>query len=928
MNERAREIDLIADPTTDYARAVCDGKILMGPLVRLACKRHVDDLEHGAARGLAWDPGLALLAFEFFERLTLADGAHAGQPFTLEPWQKFIVGSLYGWLGDDGYRRFRTAFIEVGKGNGKTPMAAAIGLKGLVADGEPGAEVYSAAVSQDQASICFRDARRFVEASAALLRRITITENNLAYVAGGSFMRPVSSERRTLDGKRVHIGLADEVHEHPTPMVVDKLRAGTKGRRQPMIVEITNALALDTPIPMPSGWTTMGEIQAGDHVFDEQGQPCRVTEVSTIFENRQCHRVVLDEGSEIVADAGHLWQTRQRWSCRSRADVVAGAARTGGRFITRGSRAAVGVRTTEEIRRTIRYQNFANHSIAVAGALDLPEAQLPVDPYTLGCWLGDGNSKDTGLVVADGDRDILNSIMGAGVTIGPKRPVGRKNEPIKGLGLYRLGTRGRGRQDSLHCILKREGLIRNKHIPIAYLRGSISQRLALLQGLLDTDGHISPRSGRCVFTQHRRDMILQVAELVISLGVKCTVLQSQAALRGKVFDRWDVFFYPPWNMPVFRLRRKLRHHRVRHRRRRMSASRFVVDVQPAPSVPVRCITVDSASRLFLAGRSMIPTHNSGYDRNSVCWLHHEQSRKILEGHHRNDTWFAYVCDLDPDDDWQKDEACWPKANPNLGVSITRKYLRELVDEAREMPSRQNIVARLNFCVWTGQATRWLDMKAWDECGEPVVPDALKGRACFGGLDLSVLIDVTALCWVFPPLEESERWKYLWRFWLPKDRIDKRVQRDNVNYDVWVRDGILIATPGNVVDYAWIRKAIQEDGERFLVQEIAYDRFNASQIVTWLQDDGFTMVPHGQGFVSMSGPSKEFEKMVVGRQMAHGNNPCARWMASNVAVRQDPAGNIKPDRVSSTERIDGIVAAVMATGRATLVRDDAVPGYSV
>ena len=554
------------------------GASVAGPLVRLACQRHLDDLVAVASarkiasaakrmkgakadsarrakeearalkvgRGLQWRPDLAARVFRFFECLSLASSEDIEQPFVLEPWQKFIVGALFGWLGPDGHRRFRRGYVEIGKGNGKTPMAAGIGLYGMLADGEADAEVYSAANGRDQAKICWQDAANFVDRSPALKRRTVLHALNIAYPASRSFFRPVSSEGRGLDGKRVHIALIDELHEHPTDVVVDKMSAGTKGRRQALVFEITN---------------------------------------------------------------------------------------------------------------------------------------------------------------------------------------------------------------------------------------------------------------------------------------------------------------------------------------------------------------------------------SGYDRQSVCYRHHEYSVRVLEGRLQNDNWFAYIACLDEKDDPLEDEACWIKANPNLGVSITLKYLREQVEQARGMPAQRNIVLRLNFCVWTESATQWIPNKAWDECGEPVDLDALEGRDCYGGLDLSTTTDITAFGMVFPPKDEGERWKFAAKFWIPGDNIHRRREKDGVPYDAWAKDGYVTPTEGNVVDYAFLRRDIIELGERFVIKEIAFDRFNASQLVTELMADGFTMVPFGQGFLSMSAPSKQFESMIVGRKCAHGNNPVLKWMAANVMAAQDPAGNIKPDKAKSKERIDGIVALIMALGRA-------------
>jgi hypothetical protein len=226
-----------ADPVERYARAVLAGEIVAGPLVRAACQRHLDDLKHGPARGLVWRRDKALRAIEFFaDVLCLADGEHAGKPFVLGPWQKFIVGSLFGWYNADGTRRFRVGYVEVGKGNGKSPLAAGIGIYMLTADGEEGAEVYAGATVKDQAKILYRDAVNMVEQSEDLgeiLEKHGEKEvYNLVNLRTRGFFKPISSEKRGLDGKRVHCALLDEVHEHPSSIVVDKMRAGHEGPAQ------------------------------------------------------------------------------------------------------------------------------------------------------------------------------------------------------------------------------------------------------------------------------------------------------------------------------------------------------------------------------------------------------------------------------------------------------------------------------------------------------------------------------------------------------------------------------------------------------------------------------------------------------------------------------------------------------------------------
>lgn len=244
-SRRRQEPGDSSDPATAYARAVVDGEIIAGPLVRAACRRHLADLKSGKARGLRFSVEKAQRAIDFFaEVLRLNGGEFEGIPFILRPWQAFIVGSLFGWLRADGMRRFRTAYIEAAKGSGKSPLVAGIGLYCLVADDEPRAEVYSAAAKKDQAMILFRDAVAMVDWSPDLATRLTKTGGaqcwNLGYPASGSFFRAISSDD-SQSGPRPHCTLIDEVHEHPNANVITMLQAGQKGRRQPLQVEITNS---------------------------------------------------------------------------------------------------------------------------------------------------------------------------------------------------------------------------------------------------------------------------------------------------------------------------------------------------------------------------------------------------------------------------------------------------------------------------------------------------------------------------------------------------------------------------------------------------------------------------------------------------------------------------------------------------------------
>ena len=308
-----------------------------------------------------------------------------------------------------------------------------------------------------------------------------------------------------------------------------------------------------------------------------------------------------------------------------------------------------------------------------------------------------------------------------------------------------------------------------------------------------------------------------------------------------------------------------------------------------------------------------------YRPESIGWEQHQHAVQVLEGAIEDDGYFAYIAAAESDDDWTDPET-WARANPNLGISVKEDYVAEQCERAKRSTSFLNTFLRLHLNIWTSQMTRWLDMEDWNACGVESDSDALNGLACFGGLDLASTVDIAALALVFPDIDGS--YDVLMRFWVPEERIVDRSNRDRVPYEAWARDGWITPTEGNVIDYDVIRRDINDLAQQYNIVEVAFDRWGAAQITTQLDGDGLVVVPMGQGFASMSAPSKELEALVMGHKLAHGGNPVLRWMASNVATEQDAAGNIKPSKSKSTERIDGIVGLVMALDRATRHRDDA------
>ena len=305
---------------------------------------------------------------------------------------------------------------------------------------------------------------------------------------------------------------------------------------------------------------------------------------------------------------------------------------------------------------------------------------------------------------------------------------------------------------------------------------------------------------------------------------------------------------------------------------------------------------------------------AGTDTNSICYETHQKAKDILDGRKIDPTFYPVIYGADDSDDWTDPEV-WRKANPSLDITVGIDKVEAACNSAKQNPGEENSFRQLRLNQWVKQAVRWMPMEKWDACAFPVDEDELEGRVCYGGLDLSSTTDITAFVLVFPPQDEDDKYIILPYFWVPEDTLDLRVRRDHVPYDVWERKGYLQTTEGNVVHYGYIEKFIERLGERFNIREIAFDRWGAVQMVQNLDGMGFTVVPFGQGFKDMSPPTKELMKLVLEQRIAHGGHPVLRWMMDNIFIRTDPAGNIKPDKEKSSEKIDGAVATIMALDRA-------------
>lgn len=304
---------------------------------------------------------------------------------------------------------------------------------------------------------------------------------------------------------------------------------------------------------------------------------------------------------------------------------------------------------------------------------------------------------------------------------------------------------------------------------------------------------------------------------------------------------------------------------------------------------------------------------AGNDRHSIAYELHTKAVDILEGRRVDPTFYPVVYGLKDDEDWE-DEANWYKVNPSLGYTVDIERLRDAYREAKQNPADEVTFKWLRCNMWVSSTVAWIPDAIYMRGNEPIDVDALAGKDCYAGLDLSSTGDITALVLIFPPRNEDEKYVLLPYFWIPEETIPRRVKANSVPYDIWEKQGYIMSTEGNVIHYDFIEKFIMDLSEKYHILEIAVDRWNATQMIQNLEGEGFTIVPFGQGFSSMSAPTKEFYRLLMEGRIIHGGNPVLRWMAGNVVIDTDPAGNIKVTKAKSKEKIDGIVAAIMALDR--------------
>ncbi len=306
---------------------------------------------------------------------------------------------------------------------------------------------------------------------------------------------------------------------------------------------------------------------------------------------------------------------------------------------------------------------------------------------------------------------------------------------------------------------------------------------------------------------------------------------------------------------------------------------------------------------------IVAVTTAGWDRNSIAYEMHTRAQQVIDGIILDDSFFAHIAAAAEDDDWT-DPKVHAKANPALGTIFSAADMIRDCREAQESPARENVFKRYRLNIWTEQDVRWLSMDKWDASAGEVDAAALEGQTCFAGLDLATTTDLSALILLFP--DDDGGYKLLPHFWAPEENARLRSRRDRVPYLAWAKQGLLTLTPGDVTDYATLRRDINELGDKYEIRELGIDRlFQGAQLGVELQNDGFRVTAVAMSFMSLAAPSAELERLVLSGKLHHGAHPIMRWMAANVTVETDSSGNIRPSKSKSTERIDGVTSTVIA-----------------
>ena len=897
MKSYKREVD-------KYVNDVLTGKKAAGMDVKLACKRYLDDQINAKSKGFYFDEQAASIKIAFTETLWLTKGEK--KRFILEPWQKFIYWNIFGWRWiADGTRRFREAYVEIPKKNGK-------------------------------------------------------------------------------------------------------------------------ALALDTPIPTPDGWKTMGSLKEGDALFDENGKVCHVTFATDVMYNRKCYEMVFSDGTKVIADAEHLWETQPYRTGRDCRKNFKGKKKKDWSNLDKRI-----VFTTEKIKETLYFEQgvkkdlVANHRIKNCQAVEYPKKDLPVNPYILGFWLGDGDSESGRVTIGGADIELIEHIKAI-------TPLGVPNiDKRNNCGYYTLGACGKSqkeRDNSIAARLRKLNLFGNKHIPDLYLQSSIEDRWELLKGLMDTDGYCS-KAGQCEFTTTSELLCKGFMELCRSLGLKPSVKIADSYFEGRRMGlKYRVQFWCFSENTCFKLQRKKDRLKNGSGESKRSNYRQIVEINDVESVPVRCIQVDSPRSLFLVTKSFIPTHNTslgaavgncclvadgelgaevyaaaftrdqakicydesasmlkrlaeesayikthaqfrvhhfkfgdrskfeavshdanntegknahcvifdeyhvhknddvknslrsgmaarkqplffiittaGSDRNGPCYEYRNSIvKKVLDGTISNEGLFGVIYSIDEGDDWQ-DPKVWEKANPNYGVSVTKASLLSEFEEAKVSGSKEVDFKTKHLNVWTDSAVTWITADVWEN---PTIIPLDEYPVAYGGLDVAVTNDLLSYSEVYP-VEGGLSWKQ-WA-WTHEEKYKELEKLGLASVREWVKNGILFVCEGNCIDLNQAKDFIVERTKVVNLQSIAADQAYTGNMFTDLENEGIVMFKISQSPRFLTPFIRDFETDIKKKVLFHQNDPVLGWMASNVLCLVK-GNNLILTKQSKNTKIDGIMSGLFA-----------------
>ncbi len=872
-----------AHPVAAYMRGVEDGSVPAGAFIRQAVARQRGDLEQAGERGFRFDRAAAQHAIDFFGFLKHSKGEWAGTEFVPSPWQQFVLWCLYGWKRSDGLRRFRRAYVEVPRKNGKaldvdTAVVTTTGWKrhgdlqlGDLVFAPNGAPVRVLAATEPYAGPCYS---------------VVFSDKAVIYAHGEHEWLT----ERTWYTKRRRGPNNGELPPVTTRELRETIAGGARGD---LVHSIPVARALD----LPEAELVIDPYALGAWLGDGTATCARLTccedEILAELERRGYAPEQKSVDSLYLIGRGFMQRTLRemgllgdkripgsylRASQRQRMDLLRGLMDTDGYVSSAGQCEIVQVKADlfgdiVELLRTLGYKPTVTVDRAQLDGRDCgpryrvqfwPTAEDA--PATLTRKLqrlrhssARRTRSETRQVVnvePAGDR-LVNCIqVEGGVYLAGEAMVPTHNSTLAaGVGLYMMVADGEPGAEVYSAGTKRDQ---------AKISWSEAVRMVKASpGLSKMIRHYRASDNLSIEATASKFMPLGAdADTMDGLNVHCAIIDELHAHR----------------------------------------TRMVVDVLD---------TATSARRQPL----IFEITTAGSDQSSICYEHHDYSAKLLANSIEDDSWFAFIACLDEGDDWA-DPATWAKANPNLGISVKADDLAPKADRARRLPVEQNVFRRLHLDQWTQQSERWIDLRLWDENAGEVDIDKLAGRVGYGGLDLSSVSDLTAWALAFPRDDDPEAVDILVRFWCPEDKLSDSTNKYADQYRTWAQSGHLMTTPGNAVDYGFVKKCILEDAQRFRIGSVNVDRlFQGYQLSAELADEGLSIFGMGQGFLSMAAPMKEFERRLLAKKLHHGGNPVLRFMADNVAVRMDPAGNLKPDKAASQGKIDGIVALVMALDRA-------------